>query len=121
MARHTPALKEGHAPVRDRLITTLFLAALVHGLIIVGVTFNAVAKGTSGAPGIEVLLVSDELPEAERNDYATYLAQRTQLGAGNTREQVAAHHAPRPQRCGRTRAPRTGNDARRQRGRRRRQ
>jgi periplasmic protein TonB len=94
VARHTPALKEGHAPARDRLITTLFLAALVHGLIIVGVTFNAVAKGTSGAPGMEVLLVSDELPESERNASATYLSQRTQLGAGNTREQVAAQHRP---------------------------
>jgi periplasmic protein TonB len=36
-----------------------------------------------------VLLVSDEVPEADRNDSATYLAQRTQLGSGNTREAVA--------------------------------
>ena len=33
---------------------------------------------------MEVLLVSDEVPEADRNDSATYLAQRTQLGSGNT-------------------------------------
>jgi protein TonB len=94
VARRTPALKEGHAPARDRLITTLFLAALVHGLIIVGVTFNAVANGRSAAPGMEVLLVSDELPESASNPSATYLSQRTQLGAGNTRDQVAAHQRP---------------------------
>ena len=40
-------------------------------------------------PGLKVLLVSDELPEAAENDTATYLAQRTQLGSGNTPEAVA--------------------------------
>jgi hypothetical protein len=29
------------APVRDRLTTTLFLAALFHGIVILGVTFAA--------------------------------------------------------------------------------
>ena len=70
----------------------LFLAALLHGLIIVGVTFNAAAAAKGGAPGLEVLLVSDELPEADRNPNATYLAQRTQIGSGNTREAVAPHN-----------------------------
>ena len=36
-----------------------------------------------------MLLVSDELPEADKNDTATYLAQRTQTGSGNTRKAVA--------------------------------
>ena len=44
---------------------------------------------SSSAPGLEVLLVSDELPEADKNPTATYLAQRTQLGSGNTRKAVA--------------------------------
>jgi protein TonB len=82
-------LREGKAPVRDRLLTMLFLAALLHGLLILGVTFNAAAGDKSSAPGLEVLLVSDEVPEADRNDTATYLAQRTQLGSGNTRDAVA--------------------------------
>src|SRR5689334_20663467 len=81
-------LREGKAPVRDRLLTMLFLAALLHGLIILGLTFNSSASGGEGAPGLQVLLVSDEVPEAERNDSATYLAQRTQLGSGNTQENV---------------------------------
>src|SRR5215470_5710425 len=81
-------LREGKAPVRDRLLTMLFLAALLHGLIILGLTFNSSASGGESAPGLQVLLVSDEVPEAERNDSATYLAQRTQLGSGNTRDSL---------------------------------
>jgi protein TonB len=66
----------------------LFLAGLLHGIVILGITFDATA-GTGSAPGLQVLLVSDELPEADRNDSATYLAQRTQQGSGNTRDSVA--------------------------------
>jgi protein TonB len=77
------SLREGAAPVRDRLLTTLFLAGVLHGLVILGVTFSVAAGGTS-APGLQVLIVSDEVPEAERNDNARYLAQRTQIGSGNT-------------------------------------
>lgn len=82
-------LREGKAPVRDRLLTMLFLAALLHGIIILGLTFNSPVGGRDSAPGLQVLLVSDEVPETERNDTATYLAQRTQLGSGNTLEAVA--------------------------------
>ncbi len=91
MARRALALREGKAPIRDRLLTMIFLAALLHGLIILGLTFNV--SGPHGiAPGLEVLLVSDEVPEADQNDSATYLAQRSQLGSGNTREAVAARN-----------------------------
>jgi protein TonB len=89
MASRALRLREGRAPVRDRLFVMLFLAALAHGLIILGVTFNSALGDKGGAPGLEVLLVSDEVPEADRNDSATYLAQRTQLGSGNTRDAVA--------------------------------
>ncbi len=89
MASRALRLREGKAPVRDRLFVMLFLAALAHGLLILGLTFNSSLGDKGGAPGLEVLLVSDEVPEAERNDTATYLAQRTQLGSGNTREAVA--------------------------------
>src|SRR5689334_17054816 len=88
MAKQALVLREGKAPVRDRLLTMLFLAGLLHGLLILGLTFNASAGSKSSAPGLEVLLVSDEVPEADRNDSATYLAQRTQLGSGNTQAPV---------------------------------
>jgi periplasmic protein TonB len=104
MASRALRLREGKAPVRDRLFVMLFLAALAHGLVILGLTFNSSLGDKGGAPGLEVLLVSDEVPEADRNDTATYLAQRTQLGSGNTQEAVAprnrAWSVPIPQQDG---------------------
>jgi periplasmic protein TonB len=81
-------LREGIAPVRDRLLTTLFLAGLLHAIVILGITFSANADEGAGAPGLDVLLTSDELPEADSNDTATYLAQRTQRGSGNTTKSI---------------------------------
>jgi periplasmic protein TonB len=75
--------------VRDRLLVTFFFAALVHALLILGLTFSATASDGSAPPGLQVLLVSDELPESKSNDTATYIAQRTQKGSGNTQERVA--------------------------------
>ena len=81
-------LREGRAPVWDRLLAMLFFVALLHGVIILGLTFKSPIASTDSAPGLQVLLVSDEVPAADRNDHATYLAQRTQLGSGNTRGDV---------------------------------
>jgi protein TonB len=80
---------------RDRLLAMMFVAALLHGLLILGITFSTPLTGTHGAPGLRVLLVSDRLPPARRNATATYLAQRTELGAGNTRQAVQPHVATR--------------------------
>ncbi len=81
-ARALP-ISEGAAPIRDRLTTTVLLAALLHAVVIVGVTFGSgLADERSTAPGLEVLLVSDDIPEARENANARYLAQRTQLGSG---------------------------------------
>ncbi len=104
MPRRALMLREGRAPVWDRLITTLFLVGLLHGLVILGITFNASASDKGSAPGLDVLLVSDELPESDQNPSATYLAQRTQVGSGNTRQAVAPHNrasaVPLPQHAG---------------------
>jgi protein TonB len=83
-------IREGVAPVRDRLIGMLLLAALLHGIVILGITFGAIGGSRDSAPGIEVLLVGDEVPEAQRNADAVYLSQRTQIGSGNTQEARAA-------------------------------
>src|SRR4051812_21799270 len=91
MSSRALQLREGVAPTRDRLTTTVFMAALVHGVIIVGVTFGAPGKQHAGAPGLEVLIVSEDVPEARSNDNATYLAQRTQLGSSDTRDPAEAH------------------------------
>jgi protein TonB len=81
-------LREGRAPVWDRLLAMIFFTALLHGVIILGLTFKSPIAGNDSAPGLQVLLVSDEVPAADRNDHAAYLAQRTQLGSGNTRADV---------------------------------
>lgn len=85
-------LREGRAPVWDRLLAMLFFTALLHGVLILGLTFKSPIAGRDGAPGLKVLLVSNEMPTAKRNDHATYLAQRTQLGSGNTRRDVTPHN-----------------------------
>lgn len=84
--------REGAAPVRERLLMTFFLAVLVHGMVILGLTFAGSSSHDPGARGLDVLLVSDELPTAARNDTAAYLAQRTQLGSGNTKGPAIAHN-----------------------------
>ena len=79
-------LKTGLPPANDRMLTTCFLAALVHGIIILGVTFsssgNHAAEGDG--PALEVVLVSDQAPPVAKNPNAAYLAQRSQRGSGNT-------------------------------------
>jgi len=84
-------LREGRAPVRERLVAMLFLAALLHAIVILGLTFVAAGHGGErDTPQLDVLLVTDEIPEAQSNDQAVYLAQRTQAGSGNTSEPLAA-------------------------------
>jgi protein TonB len=79
-------LRAGLPPANDRMLTTCFLAALLHGIIILGVTFSSTGSslGDEGAPGLEVVLVNDRAPSAAANPNARYLSQRTQLGSGNT-------------------------------------
>jgi protein TonB len=67
----------------------LFLAALVHGILIIGITFNAVlGSETSDAISLEVTIVADPDQNIERPEKAEYLAQASQQGGGNTQEQV---------------------------------
>jgi periplasmic protein TonB len=81
---------------RDRLVSMAVLAALLHGLVILGITFAPPPQAEGEVDqGIEVLLVSEELPESLRNDSAIYLSQRTQTGSGNTEERERAQ-VPQP-------------------------
>ncbi|MGH8224260.1 MAG: energy transducer TonB [Woeseiaceae bacterium] len=71
----------------DRLPPMLFLAALLHGILIIGVTFNAVLGNEfEDAISLEVTIVADPERSIERSDDAAYLAQSSQRGVGNTRE-----------------------------------
>lgn len=69
---------------RDRLVTTLFFAALIHGVIILGITFTP--DTPSGSATLEVTMVQTRsvTPPSE----ADYIAQANQQGEGNTRELV---------------------------------
>lgn len=77
------------SPAPDRLPPMLFLAALVHGILIIGVTFNAVrGDDFSESISLEVTIVADPDPSATEPEEAQYLAQANQEGAGNTQEQA---------------------------------
>ncbi len=86
-----PRVREGRAPVRERLMAMLFLTALLHAIVILGVGFSAGSHaGGNTAPQLDVMLVTDDVPQARDNPHASYLAQRTQIGAGDT----DAHRPP---------------------------
>jgi len=69
----------------DRLATALFFAALLHGLVILGVGFSVPRPDDRPPPTLEVLLVPAGPPEAD-NPEAAYLATRDQRGAGTGRD-----------------------------------
>jgi len=67
----------------ERLGSTLFLAALVHGVVILGVTFTAASVDDDGAiPSLNVTLVLDTEPEEVAVDTADFLANHDQRGVG---------------------------------------
>lgn len=71
-------------PVNDRLVTAVFLAALAHGLFILGVRFTAPPATDRPLPTLEILLVAPGPDDPQSNDDAAYLAQRNQKGAGTS-------------------------------------
>lgn len=92
IALHTDPLDELRlvAPsTPDRLPAMLFLAALFHGILIIGVTFNPeLANNFANAISLEVTIVAEADQQIDRPDEAAYLAQASQEGGGNTTEQV---------------------------------
>jgi protein TonB len=90
-------VREGRAPVRERLMAMLFLTAMLHAIVILGLTFTSSGHGNiSDSPPLDVLLVTNEVAEAQSNEHAAYLSQRTQLGNGNT-DAAAAARSPSSQ------------------------
>jgi len=92
VALHTDPLDEMRliAPVvPDRLPAMLFLAALIHGILIIGVTFNPeLATQFASVISLEVTIVADADQHIDRPDNAAYLAQASQEGGGNTSDKV---------------------------------
>jgi len=75
--------------VADRLPAMLFLAALVHGILIIGITFNPyLIDDLNNAISLEVTIVADPDQRIDRPDEAEYLAQASQQGGGNTTDEI---------------------------------
>jgi protein TonB len=67
----------------DRLATAVFAAALLHGVLILGVRFSAPLIPDRTLPTLEVLLVPDG-PAEPPNPTASYIAARNQHGSGTS-------------------------------------
>ena len=75
----------------DRLPAMLFLAALIHGVLIIGIGFNPeLPRHFAEAISLEVTIVADPDQVIDRPDRAEYLAQASQEGGGNTMQQTRA-------------------------------
>ena len=97
--------REGRAPVRERFMAMLLLVALLHAIVLLGVSFTDGGDRHGETPQLDVTLVTNDVPEARSNPHAAYLAQRTQLGAGNSDERRIASPSSR----GTTALARRGN------------
>jgi protein TonB len=83
-SRGQSAIESPAVTARDRLVTTLFFAALVHGIIILGITVRP--EQPKGSATLEVTMVQTR--SITPPDRADYLAQANQRGEGNTKELV---------------------------------
>ena len=76
---------------QDRLVTTLFVACLVHGLLIMGLSFKQLLPNrASVAPSLEVVLVHNRSQTDIEPDDAHYASEQNLSGSGTTTEQVRA-------------------------------
>lgn len=82
--------REGAPPVRERLMTVAVLVALLHVIVITGVSFVSPLAGSQATPTVEVLLLTGNAPSREANPDAVYLAQRAQRGNGTTEQRKRA-------------------------------
>jgi protein TonB len=72
----------------DNLSTMLFIAALFHSVLILGVSFTAGEPGStsSDSTSVEVVLLTREYEKRPESADAEYLAQQNLVGSGNTTE-----------------------------------
>ena len=74
----------------DRFGVTFFLAAIFHGIVILGITFTVAPPADSKtAPTLDIILVQTQAPvDIEESDDVDYLAQVSQLGGGDAEEKA---------------------------------
>jgi len=75
----------------DNLATMLFVAALFHGVLILGISFTAGTPDSSpaDASSMDVVLLTREYEKRPDSEDAEYLAQQSLTGSGNTEEDGA--------------------------------
>lgn len=79
----------------DRLSSTAFLAALFHGILILGITFSArTARTDDRTSSMEVVLVTSEFEDREPSASAILLAQQNLAGVGNAAPDAAVRTSP---------------------------
>lgn len=76
------------AAAHDRLSSTLFLAALLHGVILLGVTFTSDGAPQSQSLSFEVVLITNSDEDLATKVDTELLAQQNMAGAGNTDERM---------------------------------
>jgi len=85
---HRPPIPWAAQAADDRLSSTLFLAALFHAILILGVTFSGDPgpNDSSAATNLDVVLVTKSDKEHQKPEDAKLLAQTNLTGSGNTSE-----------------------------------
>ena len=91
MSDALPALERGMLPVTppavDRLPPMLFLAALFHALVILGVTFDiGLDDAANNSLTLDVVVLTSTDQRIDAPSDAAYLAEVSQSGAGNSAE-----------------------------------
>lgn len=76
----------------DRLGLAVFLATILHALVILGVGFNAGKPPEQMLPTLDITLVETSSKTAPKD--ADYLAQANQDGSGNVKERVRPESPP---------------------------
>jgi protein TonB len=79
----------------DKLGLTLFMAGIIHALVILGISFEVDDVTRSVSKALEIVLVKSE--EQERPDKADFLAQENQLGRGESEEKAINQQRATPQ------------------------
>jgi len=70
---------------QDRFGLTFLLTAIVHGIIILGVTFTfSPSADSETSPTMDIILLQTQTPS--NNDHADYLAQISQAGGGDRKQ-----------------------------------
>ena len=69
-------------PSNDRLGSTLFVAALIHGVVILGVTFTVTSLDDKKVPSLNVALVSSSSFDVKSSRISDFLSNRNHRAAG---------------------------------------